>query len=61
MREIAEASVRLTMLELELKRVRNPNGLTFADLEGILAGAGLDTGMIDDARTRSAARTAAVA
>ena len=34
-REMAELAVRLTMLELELKRLRNPAGFTLADLEGV--------------------------
>lgn len=56
MQEMAEAAVRLTMLELELKRIRNPNGLTFADLRGILAGADVDTEDLDRARARTAAK-----
>lgn len=36
--EMAELTVRLTLLELELKQIRNPDGLTMADVRGIWSG-----------------------
>ncbi len=56
MKEMAELTVKLTLLEFELKRIRNPNGLTFADLRGVFAGPDLGTNEIDAARAGGSAK-----
>ncbi len=50
--EMAELTVKLTMLEFELKRIRNPNGLTMADVRGIWAGRDTPAEEIDAAKLR---------
>ena len=38
MAEIRQLTAKLTVLQFELRTLRNPSGKSFADLEGILAG-----------------------
>jgi len=53
--EMCVLSSKLTMLQFELKRLRNPTGKTMADLEGIWADAKVDAAEVDAARARSLA------
>jgi hypothetical protein len=49
---MAELTAKITMLKLELKKLRNPTGKTMADLKGIWAGQDTSAEEIDAAKLR---------
>jgi len=53
--EMCALQTKITLLQFELKRLRNPSGKTMADLEGIWADAKVDVAEVDAVRARSLA------
>ena len=54
-REMCALQTKITLLQFELNRLRNPTGKTMADLEGIWADAKVDAAEVDAVRARSLA------